>query len=179
MNSLDLVREFHVTYGQAVADAPVVNDCDLNVLRLDLLEEELGELAVALNARDEVGVLDALTDLQYVLDGAYLALGFHAYKGDALLEVHRSNMSKLGADGKPVLREDGKILKGPNYSKPDLGAVLAATRERAACVGADRVWSAMVGEDGFGIVTEVANLPEPVATFDRPEVDGEFLQVLP
>jgi predicted HAD superfamily Cof-like phosphohydrolase len=58
------------------------------------------------------------------LDGAYLSLGFHRYKDAATAEVHRSNMSKAGADGKPIYREDGKILKGPNYSKPDLASIL-------------------------------------------------------
>jgi hypothetical protein len=144
---------------------------------MDLLEEELRELGEALEERDPVAVLDALTDLQYVLDGAYLALGFHAYKGDALLEVHRSNMSKLGENGRPIYREDGKILKGPNYSPPDLAAVLKAPRERYAAEQADRTWSAMVGEDGFGIVTERAELPEAVASFDCDE-QGRVSEVL-
>lgn len=123
-SSIDLVREFHERFGQAIADAPHLDDRDLSALRVSLLAEELEELRVALSNRDPVAVLDALTDLQYVLDGAYLSLGFHRYKDSALAEVHRSNMSKLGADGKPALRADGKILKGPSYSPPDLVAVL-------------------------------------------------------
>jgi predicted HAD superfamily Cof-like phosphohydrolase len=81
----------------------------------------LDELTEALKAKDPVGALDALTDLQYVLDGTYLSLGLASLKGKAFDEVHRSNMSKLGADGKPIYREDGKVLKGPDYSPPDLG----------------------------------------------------------
>jgi hypothetical protein len=89
-----------------------------------LLTEETIELRDAPAARDPAAVLDALADLQYVLDGAYLQLGFAAAKNAALGEVHRSNMSKLGADGKPVVRADGKILKGPNYSPPDLREIV-------------------------------------------------------
>lgn len=123
-SSLDLVREFHSTFGQAVADHPFVDNWILNELRLGLIREEADELEAALANGDKVAALDALTDLQYVLDGAYLALGFHQVKEDALAEVHRSNMSKLGEDGKPIYRADGKVLKGPNYSPPDLAAVL-------------------------------------------------------
>lgn len=136
MKSLALVEEFHRTYGQPIADTPNVSDTQLSQLRLDLLAEELCELAEALGFKlsfqfeaegletDPVGVLDALTDLQYVLDGAYLSLGLHHIKNAALNEVHRSNMSKLGADGKPIRREDGKVLKGPNYSPPDLQKIM-------------------------------------------------------
>ncbi len=124
MTSLNMVKEFHETFGQAVVDVPDIDNYPLYQLRLDLLNEELSELEEALNEKDEVAVLDALTDLQYVLDGAYLALGFHPYKDAALREVHRSNMSKLGPDGKPIYREDGKVLKGPGYSPPDLVGVL-------------------------------------------------------
>lgn len=122
--SLDLVREFHLLYGQPVSDEPMIADSALNELRLDLLYEELDELRDALDDGDAVATLDALTDLQYVLDGAYLSLGFHRVKDAALAEVQRSNLSKLGADGKPVLRADGKVLKGPGFSPPDLAKVL-------------------------------------------------------
>jgi predicted HAD superfamily Cof-like phosphohydrolase len=71
-----------------------------------------------------VETFDALLDLQYVLDGAFLALGFHRMKDDGLKEVHRSNMSKLGPDGLPVLREDGKVMKGDAFEPPDLASVL-------------------------------------------------------
>ena len=123
-SSLELVKEFHERFGHPVKDEPDVSDMKLNELRVELLSEELRELMEALGTGDCVGALDALTDLQYVLDGAFLALGLHRYKDAAVAEVHRSNMSKLGADGQPIRREDGKILKGPNYSPPDLVGVI-------------------------------------------------------
>ena len=101
-----------------------------NKLRLNLLQEEVDELKEALANGDTVEALDALTDIQYVLDGAYLSLGLHKLKDAAFSEVQRSNMSKLGEDGKPIRREeDGKILKGPNYFAPDLKAVLKTFQE--------------------------------------------------
>lgn len=119
------VRKFHETYGLPVKDAPDLSDTRTNNLRINLLQEELNELKEALEQNDIVEVLDALTDLQYVLDGAFLSLGFHPLKYLAFDEVQRSNMSKLGLDGKPIIRpEDGKILKGPNFSEPDLRAVI-------------------------------------------------------
>ncbi len=124
MNSLELVREFHQVYEQPINDEPTLWDEDLNKLRLDLIREELTELMIALEDRDPVATLDALTDLQYVLDGAYLTFGLHKWKDAALQEVQRSNMSKLDENGKPVKRADGKVLKGPNYSPPDLKKVL-------------------------------------------------------
>lgn len=124
MNSLSLVREFHEKYDQPINNEPVLGDEALNKLRLDLLKEEVLELQIALENRDAVEVLDALTDIQYVLDGAYLSLGFHKFKDDALTEVHRSNLSKLGADGLPVKNAAGKVVKGPSYSPPDIARVM-------------------------------------------------------
>lgn len=120
-STLDQVREFHETYGLPVKNTPDISDPKTNDLRINLLAEELDELKEALVDGDVVGVLDALTDLQYVLDGAYLSFGLHNVKEAAFAEVQRSNMSKLGEDGKPIRREsDGKILKGPNFFEPDL-----------------------------------------------------------
>jgi predicted HAD superfamily Cof-like phosphohydrolase len=119
--TLEQVREFHETYGLPVKASPDISDPKTNDLRINLLAEELDELREALVAGDIVEVLDALTDLQYVLDGAYLSFGLHDVKDAAFAEVQRSNMSKLGEDGKPIRREsDGKILKGPNFFEPDL-----------------------------------------------------------
>ena len=119
--TLEQGQEFHETYGLPVEDAPNLSDPQTNELRINLLAEELDELKVALAEDDKVEVLDALIDLQYVLDGAFLSLGFADVKEAAFNEVHRSNMSKLGADGKPIRREgDGKVMKGPNYFKPDM-----------------------------------------------------------
>jgi len=96
------------------------------------LAEELDELKEALAAGDMVETLDALIDLQYVLDGAFLSFGLHGVKTAAFNEVHRSNMSKLGEDGKPIRREgDGKVMKGPNYFKPDM-AQFVAVKDKAA-----------------------------------------------
>ena len=119
--TLEQVQEFHETYGLPVESSPKIDDAKTNALRINLLAEELEELKEALAAGDVVEVLDALTDLQYVLDGAYLSFGLHDVKTAAFDEVHRSNMSKLGEDGKPIRRpEDGKVMKGPNYFKPDI-----------------------------------------------------------
>jgi predicted HAD superfamily Cof-like phosphohydrolase len=119
--TLEQVKIFHETYGLPVEAAPNISDAKTNALRINLLAEELDELKEALEAGDIVEVLDALTDLQYVLDGAYLSFGLHTVKDAAFEEVQRSNMSKLGEDGKPIRREsDGKILKGPNFFEPDL-----------------------------------------------------------
>jgi predicted HAD superfamily Cof-like phosphohydrolase len=123
-DTLACVRKFHEVFGAPVKNRPDISDKALNELRIRLLQEELDELKAALEAGDIVETLDALTDLQYVLDGAYLSFGLHEIKNAAFEEVQRANMSKLGEDGKPVLREsDRKVLKGPNYRAPDIKAV--------------------------------------------------------
>lgn len=120
--TLEQVQEFHETYGLPVHDAPNLTCEQTKELRINLLQEELDELKEALKNNDPQETLDALIDLQYVLDGAFLSFGLSAVKELAFDEVHRSNMSKLGADGKPIRREgDGKVMKGPNYFAPDLG----------------------------------------------------------
>lgn len=120
-HTLKCVQQFHEAFDLPVKDQPDISDLKTNLLRINLLAEELEELKEALAQGNVVEVLDALTDLQYVLDGAYLSFGLHQVKHMAFDEVHRSNMSKLGADGRPVRREsDGKVLKGPDYFKPDL-----------------------------------------------------------
>lgn len=133
IDTLKCVEEFHTSYGLPVHDHPRIDDDRVNGLRISLIQEELDELSEALKARDVTEVLDALTDLQYVLDGAYLSLGLHGLKDVAFAEVHRSNMSKLGRDGKPVVREsDGKILKGPDYTPPDIASIVAEIVKDAA-----------------------------------------------
>ncbi len=133
-STLERVKEFHETYGLPVKDAPTISDTRINALRIGLLAEELDELKQALAEGDLVEALDALIDLQYVLDGAFLSFGMQGLKEAAFDEVHRSNMSKLGADGKPVVRpEDGKILKGPDYFKPDLAQFLDVDHTHKAC----------------------------------------------
>jgi predicted HAD superfamily Cof-like phosphohydrolase len=96
----------------------------LLTIRLQLIQEELAELAEAMLEGSVVDCLDALTDLTYVVDGTYLSLGLAHYKLAALAEVHRSNMSKLGKDGKPITSSAGRIVKGPGYIPPDLKTVL-------------------------------------------------------
>lgn len=90
-------------------------------LRLQLIQEELAELAEAFSTENPVDVLDALTDIQYVLDGTYLTCGMDdGLKEAAFDEVQKSNLSKLGEDGKPILNEAGRIQKGPNFFRPNL-----------------------------------------------------------
>ncbi len=131
--TLEQVQEFHETYGAPVEPCQTLSDEKTRALRISLLAEELDELKEALAAGDMVETLDALLDLQYVLDGAFLAFGLHYIKDEAFAEVHRSNMSKLGEDGKPIYREsDGKVMKGPNYFKPDLTQFIEEDMEDAA-----------------------------------------------
>lgn len=117
------LREFHEAFGLILTKRPTLDlPADLVSLRLGLIEEEVCELAVALRSRSLVKAADALADIVYVTYGAALTFGIDL---DAvLLEVHRSNMSKLGPDGRPVLRPDGKVLKGPNYRPPEIAELL-------------------------------------------------------
>ncbi len=131
-STLDQVQEFHETYGLPVRDEVDLSCEQTKALRINLLQEELDELKEALANNDPQETLDALIDLQYVLDGAFLSFGLQAVKDLAFDEVHRSNMSKLGADGKPIRRpEDGKVMKGPNYFKPDLGQFIKKNKDAA------------------------------------------------
>lgn len=122
--AIEMVRDFHLAFGQPIASTPSISNPDTNELRVKLLDEEVGELEVALAERDPVAVLDALADIQYVLDGAFLSLGFAEMKDAAMREVHRSNMSKLPLSGRPIVRGDGKIQKSETYSPPDLGSLI-------------------------------------------------------
>ncbi len=127
-DTLPIVREWHNAFGVPVVDVPSIPS-ERAQMRLAILEEEVTELRAAVEADDLVEVLDALCDIQYVLDGTFLEFGFHELKQDGMAEVHASNMSKLGADGRPVLREDGKVLKGPNFRRPDLARLLRLQEE--------------------------------------------------
>lgn len=111
-------EEFMTTFGQEVKTTPEIPSLDVMALRYDLIKEELEELFEAIANKDIVEVADALTDILYVTYGAGHSFGIDLDK--CYDEVHRSNMSKLGEDGKPIYREDGKVLKGPNYFEPDL-----------------------------------------------------------
>ena len=116
MTNFEKVAEFMTTFGQEVITKPKLTG--VSELRYDLIREELLELREALDEKDIVGVADALTDILYVTYGAGHAFGIDLDK--CFAEVQRSNMSKLGKNGKPIYREDGKVMKGPNYSEPDL-----------------------------------------------------------
>ena len=120
--NFDHVKTFMKTFGQDVKDSPELPNQETTNLRLELIAEELGELEEAIANKNLVEIADALTDILYVTYGAGHAFGLDL---DACFrEVQRSNMSKLGEDGKPIYREDGKVLKGPNYSEPDLKKTL-------------------------------------------------------
>ena len=122
MSNFDKVRDFMKTFGQEVKTEPELPNDETSKLRLELIGEELGELEEAIANKNLVEIADALTDILYVTYGAGHAFGLDL---DACFrEVQRSNMSKLGEDGKPIYREDGKVLKGPNYSEPDLKKTL-------------------------------------------------------
>jgi len=108
----DMVREFHVAFGQPAPTKPTMPDRELNTLRNKLVLEEAGE---SVDAKNLTELLKELCDLQYVVDGWFVSAGLDKYKAEAMMLVHKSNMSKLGEDGKPIYREDGKVLKGPNY----------------------------------------------------------------
>ena len=118
MSNFDDVKNFMEIYGQEVKTKPSFPSEKIVQLRYDLIKEELDELSLAINDKDIVEVADALTDLLYVVYGAGHAFGIDLDK--CFAEVQRSNMSKLGEDGNPIYNENGKVMKGPNYSKPNL-----------------------------------------------------------
>ena len=118
MSNFEDVRKFMETFGQRVTTKPQFPDEKTMKLRLDLIKEELSELEVAMKTKNLKEVADALTDILYVTYGAGYAYGINLDK--FFQEVQRANMSKLGGDGKPIFNENGKVMKGPNYSAPDL-----------------------------------------------------------
>ena len=122
MTNFEKVRLFMKTYGQEVKDNAEFSDAKTNKLRIDLIKEELEELTQAMNDKNLLEVADALTDILYVTYGAGHAFGIDLDK--CFDEVQNSNMSKLGEDGKPIYNEAGKVMKGPNYFKPDLSKYL-------------------------------------------------------
>ena len=122
MSNFSKVGIFMKTFGQEVKNKPSFSTDKINKLRLDLIKEELSELTDAMNNKDLLEVADALTDILYVTYGAGHAFGIDLDK--CFDEVQNSNMSKLGDDGKPIYNEAGKVMKGPNYFKPDLSKFL-------------------------------------------------------
>ena len=123
MTNFENVKKFMQTFGQEVkTKASFPNDKIID-LRLDLIREELSELKEAIEKKDIKEVADALTDILYVTYGAGHAFGINLDK--CFEEVQNSNMSKLGSDGKPIYNDQGKVMKGPNYFKPDLTRFVA------------------------------------------------------
>ena len=118
MSNFSKVGIFMKTFGQEVKTKPSFSTDKINKLRIDLIKEELEELTTAMDNKDLLEVADALTDILYVTYGAGHAFGINLDK--CFDEVQNSNMSKLGEDGKPIYNESGKVMKGPNYYKPDL-----------------------------------------------------------
>ncbi len=118
MSNFEDVKTFMKTFGQKVITKPQFPDEKTMQLRYDLIKEELNELEQAMNDKNLKEIADALTDILYVTYGAGLAYGIDLDK--CFKEVQRANMSKLGSDGKPIYNEKGKVMKGPNYSEPNL-----------------------------------------------------------
>jgi len=118
MSNFKKVGTFMKTFGQEVKSKPSLSTDKINKLRIDLIKEELEELTQAINEKDLLEVADALTDILYVTYGAGHAFGIDLDK--CFNEVQNSNMSKVDENGKPIYNESGKVMKGPNYFKPDL-----------------------------------------------------------
>ena len=122
MTNFEKVGLFMRTFGQEVKKKSSLSSNKINNLRINLIEEELNEFKYAMSKKDLKEVADALTDILYVTYGAGHAFGINL--DDCFEEVQKSNMSKLGNDGKPIYNENGKVMKGPNYFKPNLNKFL-------------------------------------------------------
>ena len=122
MSNFNKVKTFMNTYGQEVKEKATFPENKIAQLRIDLIEEELNELKEAVKNNDIVEVADALTDILYVTYGAGHSFGVDLDK--CFDEVQRSNMSKLGVDGRPIYNESGKVMKGPDYFAPDLKKII-------------------------------------------------------
>ena len=117
---LNAVKDFHDTFGLNYNDSPTVDlEKKIIELRFNLMKEENDEYIEAARNKDIVEVADALGDMLYILCGTIIEHGMSDIIEDVFDEIQKSNMSKLGADGKPIYREDGKVMKGPNYFKPN------------------------------------------------------------
>ena len=118
MSNFESVKKFMETFGQEIREKASFPNDKITSLRYELIKEELDELREAIDSKDMKEVADALTDILYVTYGAGHAFGINLDK--CFEEVQNSNMSKLGSDGKPIYNDKGKVMKGPNYFKPDL-----------------------------------------------------------
>jgi predicted HAD superfamily Cof-like phosphohydrolase len=124
-NKIKSVHEFHTAFGAGIKNTPTASiGKDRNLLRFNLMKEENEEYLEAAENNDLVEVADALGDMLYILCGTIIEHGMQDKIEEVFNEIHRSNMSKLGEDGKPIYREDGKVLKGANYFKPHIKEIL-------------------------------------------------------
>jgi len=124
-NKINAVQDFHEAFGLGVNESPTAElSLQKNLLRYKLMREENEEYLDAANNKDLVEVADALGDMLYILCGTIIEHGMQYKIEEVFNEIQKSNMSKLGADDKPIYREDGKVLKGPNYFRPDLKSIL-------------------------------------------------------
>ena len=123
MTNFESVKKFMETFGQEIKEKASFPNDKITSLRYDLIKEELDELKEAIDKKDIKEVADALTDILYVTYGAGHAFGIDLDK--CFEEVQNSNMSKLGKDGKPIYNDNGKVMKGPNYFKPNLSKFVA------------------------------------------------------
>ena len=122
---IEAVTKFHESYGLRIEHTPKANlSKNISELRFNLMKEENEEYLKAAQDQDLIEIGDALGDMLYILCGTIIAHGFQDKIESIFDEIQRSNMSKLGADGKPIFRKDGKVMKGPNYFKPDLKKIL-------------------------------------------------------
>ena len=125
-DKIKAVQTFHTAFGLGYSQTPLASlGADKNHLRFRLMDEENKEYLEAAMAGDLVEVADALGDMLYILCGTIIEHGLQDKIEEVFAEIQRSNMSKLGADGQPIYREDGKVMKGPNYSPPDLATILS------------------------------------------------------
>ena len=118
MTNFESVKKFMETFGQEIKEKAIFPDNKITLLRYNLIKEELEELKEAIKNKDLKEVADALTDILYVTYGAGHAFGINL--DECFKEVQKSNMSKLGHNGKPIYNKEGKVMKGPNYFKPNL-----------------------------------------------------------
>jgi predicted HAD superfamily Cof-like phosphohydrolase len=124
-NQLDAVKQFHTSFGLGISEIPKANLGEaVNVLRYNLMKEENEEYLEAVQNNDLTEIADALGDMLYILCGTIIEHGLQYKIEEVFNEIQRSNMSKLGENGLPIYREDGKVMKGPNYSKPNFAEIL-------------------------------------------------------
>ncbi|MUV03030.1 hypothetical protein GN157_04845 [Flavobacterium rakeshii] len=122
---LDAVKEFHSAFGLGISEQPKADLGEaVNMLRFNLMKEENEEYLEAVQNNDLTEIADALGDMLYILCGTIIEHGLQHKIEEVFDEIQRSNMSKLGEDGKPIYREDGKVMKGPNYFKPNFEEIL-------------------------------------------------------